>query len=129
MIRGKPQRIRVAGHTSNRMPEGETSDDALYKLAYQRCINTRRVLIEEFQIDPRRIALHVAGATEPEHIGSDPLEMKKNSRVEIFLLDQVVDELQGTANERQQRVVAAGDPSALADSNDNDPDKAGNDEP
>ncbi len=47
-------------------------------------------------IDPLRIRVTSAGAYEPVHVGGDPLLLKKNDRVEVFLLDELAQEYQGT---------------------------------
>ena len=39
------------------------------------------------------------------HIGTDPLLLKQNPRVEVFLLDEVTDDLIGSHEERTTRIA------------------------
>jgi chemotaxis protein MotB len=99
---GKPQKIEVRGHTSLRAIElGSTYADN-WDLAYQRTRAVMRFLIDELQFDTQRIRLSIAGPNEPLHLGVDPAKMRENPRVELYLLEEVVSELSGTAQERQQ---------------------------
>jgi chemotaxis protein MotB len=64
-----------------------------------------KYLVEELNIDKNKIRISVAGANEPMHIGTDPEKMKFNSRVEVFLLEEVTSDFTGTEAERQERFV------------------------
>ncbi len=99
---GEPQKIEVRGHTSLKpvAPNSKYRDNG--DLAYQRSRNTAEYLIE-LGIQRRRIRIAVAGSHEPFHLGTDPVKMKQNPRVEIFLLDEVVEDLVGTEEEKEQR--------------------------
>jgi hypothetical protein len=46
-----------------------------------------------------------AGSDEPLHFGIDPEKLKLNSRVDVFLLDELTDGLTGTADEREDRLI------------------------
>jgi len=82
-LAGKPQRIEIQGHTARGpLPPGfKTSWD----LAYARCRATEAYLVGK-GIEPNRIQMLVAGA----HVPIDPDDLEKNSRVEVYLLDDVV---------------------------------------
>jgi chemotaxis protein MotB len=80
-----------------------------WDLAYQRSWNTMKYLIDELNIEPSRVRLSVAGANEPLHIGTDEERLQDNPRVEIFLLDEVVNDLAGTASEQTKRYADAAD--------------------
>ena len=54
-------------------------------------------------IDPVRIRLVAAGPHEPARIAEDPELLKQNERVEIYLLAEVTEEFQGTAEEQSER--------------------------
>ena len=101
-FKGKSQKIEIRGHTSQR-PVGK---DSLFRdnleLAYQRCRQTMEFLVG-MGIESKRIRLSVAGPNEPRYIGTAPIQLKQNPRVEVFLLDEVVDDLIGTSDKRQQR--------------------------
>jgi chemotaxis protein MotB len=100
---GKPQKIEIRGHTSLRAIElGSTYADN-WELAYQRTRAVMRFLTDELQFDSQRIRLSIAGPNEPMHLGVDPAKMRENPRVELYLLEEVVSELNGTPQEREQR--------------------------
>ena len=61
---GKPQKIEIRGHTGTKpAPAGSGYDDQ-WALAYARCRNTMRFLVEELQIDAQRIRIAVAGPND-----------------------------------------------------------------
>jgi chemotaxis protein MotB len=100
---GKPQKIEVRGHTSLRADEHGSEHNDNWDLAYQRSRAVMRYLIEEMHLDPARIRLSVAGGNEPLHLAHDPAKMRENPRVELYLLEEVISDLVGTPQERQQR--------------------------
>ena len=106
-ISGKPQKIEIRGHTSQRpTPLGTEAGDN-WDLAYERCRNTFDYMVQELKIDPRRLRMSVAGPNEPLHIDADPIKLQQNPRVEIFVLDEIVTDLVGTEEERQRRYTEA----------------------
>ena len=105
VLSGKPQKIEVRGHTSLRPPGPKSEYGDNWDLSYDRCRNTMRYLVDELGIDGKRIRMSVAGANEPVHIGADPGKLKLNPRVEVFVLDEVVSDLPGTAEELEKRFV------------------------
>ncbi|PHR90654.1 MAG: flagellar motor protein MotB [Blastopirellula sp.] len=91
---GKPQKIEVRGHTSLR-PVAEMSQFKDHsELAFYRCKNVENYLVS-LGIDRERIRIAVAGKREPLYAGTDPIKLQQNSRVDLFLLDEVVDDLKG----------------------------------
>jgi len=44
-----------------------------------------------------------AASNEPKHIRPDPLLQRENPRVEVFMLDELVQDLEGTAGEKEER--------------------------
>jgi len=108
-IGGKPQKIEIRGHTSTKpLPPG-----SLYKshweLAYARSEKVMEFLVK-LGIDPRRIRLAVAADNEPIHIGNNPLLLEQNPRVEVFILDELIQDLEGTTEEKKQRYSNEGAP-------------------
>lgn len=99
---GKPQKIEVRGHTSLRPLPPDSPFKSHWDLAYARCMAVKEFLVS-LGIDERRIRISVSGKNEPFHIGTDPLLLKQNSRVEVFLLDEVIDDLVGTQQEQSNR--------------------------
>ncbi|MFV1965151.1 MAG: flagellar motor protein MotB [Pirellulaceae bacterium] len=103
VIQGKPQKIEIRGHTSRRPVTPDAKKRDHWDLAYERCYNTMRYLVDVMKIDERRVRLAPAGSNEPVHIGTDQTRMSENPRVEIYLLDEVVSDLAGTNEERKRR--------------------------
>jgi len=89
LLRGKPQKIEIRGHTSPRSVDEDPAN--AWTLAFQRAEATMNFLVEQLQIEPKRIRLSVAGANEPASVTADPDAQQANTRVEVFLLDEVVD--------------------------------------
>jgi chemotaxis protein MotB len=104
---GKPQKIEVRGHTSLHPAEKSNGSTDNLDLAYQRSRAVMQYLTDELEIDPQRIRLAVAGANEPLHLGIDPARMRENPRVELYLLEEVVSDLTGTAEERSRQFAPA----------------------
>lgn len=91
-VEGKPQKIEVRGHTSGQpLPDDSTFRDQ-WDLAYQRCHVVVDRLIE-LGIKPRRIRIGIAASNEPARLSDDPLLVKENDRVEVFLLNEFTDEI------------------------------------
>ena len=105
VLGGKPQKIEIRGHTSPRPLPPDSPYDDHWDLAYDRCRKVMQFLIK-LGIDPKRLRLAVAADNEPVHEGVDPRLRKENPRVEVFMLN----ELAGTAEERQQRFSDEGAP-------------------
>lgn len=101
---GKPQKIEIRGHASQRPLDANNPNQDHWDLSYQRCKAVRDFLVS-LGIDPRRIRMAVSGKHEPYHIGTDPLLLKQNPRVEVFLLDEVTDDLVGSHEERDTRIA------------------------
>jgi len=94
-IAGKPQKIEIRGHTSRRPIHPKAGMRDHWDLAYSRCRSTMEFLVEQ-GIDPARIRLGPAAAGEPLYNGVDPDRLKRNSRVQILMWDERVQELEGT---------------------------------
>lgn len=94
-IAGKPQKIEIRGHTTRRPvdPKGDFRDE--WDLAYERCRNTMHFLVEQ-GIDRSRIRLGPAGAGEPLYNGVDLDRLQRNSRVQILMWDERVQDLNST---------------------------------
>jgi chemotaxis protein MotB len=89
-ISGKPQKIEIRGHTSRRpLPKGSPYRDN-WDLAYARCRHTMEQLIA-LGVNPKRLRLSVAADNEPVAARADPLARSENSRVEMYMLNEVVD--------------------------------------
>jgi chemotaxis protein MotB len=89
-ISGKAQKIEIRGHTSRRpVPKGSPYRDN-WDLAYARCRHTMEQLVA-LGIDPKRIRMSVAADNEPLSGRVDPLARSQNSRVEVFMLNELME--------------------------------------
>lgn len=100
VMQGKSQKIEVRGHTSHKPAAGFQDN---WDLAFQRSRNVMQYLIQDLNIDARRIRMSVAGPHEPAHIGTDEKKLKLNPRVEVYMLDEVISDWVGTKKEQQER--------------------------
>lgn len=104
-IAGKPQKIEIRGHTAQQLAaQGANPVDAM-NLAYRRCLVVMSYLVDEHNVPAERIRCSAAGAYEPMFLSSDQDKMQRNPRVEVFLLEETVDDLVGTATERTEKFV------------------------
>jgi chemotaxis protein MotB len=87
-IKGKPQKVEIRGHASRRA--GVRSADAkdAWDEAYARCRNAMEYLVSS-GIDSRRIRMSVAGDNEPLGAGGAAEPYEQNSRVEVFMLNEI----------------------------------------
>lgn len=98
---GMPQKIEVRGHASRRgLKSG--GEQAAWQISYQRCLSVMHYLKEQ-GIEASRIRLTQAGVHEPFTIRSELDVQPRNSRVEVFLLAELAEDLVGTAEERASR--------------------------
>jgi flagellar motor protein MotB len=96
VVGGKRQKIEIRGHTSRSQTNGDAVDADHWNLAYARC-RAAMSLLTEMGIDPQRVRIAIAADNEPIYSGTDPVEQKKNARVEVTLLNERVQDLDGTA--------------------------------
>lgn len=101
VIGGKPQKVEIRGHTSNRPLPQDSPHRSHWDLAYARCRKTMESLVQ-LGIDPKRFRIAVAARNEPVHLGLDETLRKKNARVEILMLDELTEDLDGTKKEKRQ---------------------------
>src|SRR5262249_413560 len=92
---GKQNRDEVRGRpTRPRLPPDRPFPD-LGQLCYARADATMKYLVEN-GVEPERIRLSEAAAFEPLTTRIESAWQKENSRVEIFLLSELADDLPGT---------------------------------
>jgi chemotaxis protein MotB len=97
-IGGKPQKIEIRGHTIGRPTRGDGKLRDNWDLAYERCYRTMQYLVSA-GIDPRRIRIGVAAQFEPVYAGRDPLQLEKNGRVEVFMLNEFTEDARTAIDE------------------------------
>lgn len=105
LLSGKPQKIEIRGHTAQQLASNSTIPLDSMDFAYRRCRNVMLYLTEVHNIPPERLRLSTAGAWEPMHLSSDAEKTRLNPRVEVFLLEETVDRLIGTAQERNNTIL------------------------
>ncbi len=110
---GKPQIIEVRGHTTPRPPAPGSPYKDNWELAYARSRAVFQYLTEKLEIDPHRIRLSVAGPNEPLSIEPDVEKQKLNARVEVFMLDETIQQFIGTKEEQEKRFTEENPPSGL----------------
>lgn len=99
---GFRNKIEIRGHSTRRsLPPGSPYSDE-WQLAYGRCMAVMKHLLS-LKIEPDRIRLSQAGSYEPQTIRIAPDWEKQNSRVEVYLLDEIADDFLGTKEERNER--------------------------
>jgi chemotaxis protein MotB len=98
-LQGKPQKIEIRGHTSRRPLPADSPFQDHWDLAYSRC-HAVMAHLESLDIDPRRMRLSVAAGYEPASVGGDSLLARNNSRVEVFLLNEVREDFDNAVQQR-----------------------------
>jgi chemotaxis protein MotB len=96
---GKRHKIEVRGHASRRpLPPGSKAKDA-WELSYARCRATMNFLMDQ-GIEQERIRLSQGGPFEPYTLRVDSALQSRNSRVEVYMLAELAEDLIGTPDER-----------------------------
>jgi chemotaxis protein MotB len=103
---GIPQKIEIRGHAS-RQAVKNGNEQAAWQLSYQRCLVVLQYLQEQ-GVEANRIRLTQAGVYEPFTIRDDAESQPRNSRVEVFLLAELAEDLVGTPAERAERFQEEG---------------------
>lgn len=101
-IGGKSLWIEIRGHTT-RLPVDKKVARDHTDLAFKRALAVRQFLVDVQKIPSNRLRLSIAGPNEPIYLGLDPARVRDNARVDVFLLNQNVDNLSGTKDQRDAR--------------------------
>ncbi len=99
MLRGKPQKVEIRGHATRGSPSGGGDGNDPWQVSYARCRRAMDFLVEK-GITPERIRLSQGGAYEPFSIEADPTQRMYNSRVEVYVLNELTEDFMGTPEER-----------------------------
>lgn len=97
---GKPEKIEVRGHCSAEITARSAGTDTGMMMAYERASAVMTYLVQKHQIPSNRFRISAAGDSEPVAVGNVE-GAKRNSRVEVFLLDETVDGLRGEPEKEQ----------------------------
>lgn len=90
-VAGKPQKVEILGHTSKLPVPPDSPYKDHWDLAYAHCRSIMQQLVS-MGIDSKRIRIGVAGSNEPTYLGDSPELVKKNARVDIYLIDTLTEE-------------------------------------
>lgn len=109
-LRGKPQKIEVRGHVSAEFAARTGYSDEAVMLGIRRAAAVRSFLVNQADLQAKRFRISSAGESEPmTKSGSDKAGMR-NPRVEVFMLDETVEDLMGTADERKAATIEINTP-------------------
>ncbi|MCC9643716.1 OmpA family protein [Rhodopirellula sp. JC740] len=97
-LRGKPQRIEVRGHVSAEFAARTAGTDEAMLLAIRRAAAVKRYLVSQQGISAERFRVSSAEATEPITRNATITKFGNDSRVEVFLLDETVEDPKGTSD-------------------------------
>lgn len=108
-LRGKPQKIEVRGHVSSEYAARTSGSDEAILLGFRRAAAVRHLLVERERIDPIRFRVSSAADSEPMSRTSRGTAVARNPRVEVFMLDETVDDLHGSEDERITTTIQVDD--------------------
>jgi len=106
-LNGKRNKIELRGHATGR----PLPPDSPYKDAWQLCYARCQAVLSYYRkqgIEPERFRLSQAGVFEPHTIRVQAEKQAQNSRVEVYVLAELVEDLMGTREERAERFRTPG---------------------
>ncbi len=96
LLRGKPQKIEVRGHTTPELASRTAGTLQAMTLGYERSVATMRYLVDVQKLPAERFRLSSAGDSEHAALGTAS-GGRDLPRVEVFLLDESSDAPRGQA--------------------------------
>ena len=105
---GKLNKIEVRGHTTRRPLPADSPYHDLWQLSYARC-QAVMAYMESHGIAADRLRLSQSAAYEPLTSRIETAWQGENSRIEVFLLDEMADERPGTEGAADDAKAAARD--------------------
>ena len=103
LMLGKPNKIEIRGHASKRPLPADTGFKNAWEISYARCLATMSFLLEK-GIAPDRIRLSQAGPYEPHSLELEADWPALNSRVDVYMLGEFVDDFQ-SGNETRTKAA------------------------
>ncbi len=97
-LKGSRQIIEIKAHLSTQAGSAESDTDEVWLLCHRRAMKVKRFL-ESLEIERERLRIKSAGPFEPLTLESSG-EQDKNSRVEVFLQADTVDDYKGNKAEK-----------------------------
>ena len=104
-LRGKPHKIEVRGHVSAEFAARTAGTDEAMLLAFKRAASVRSMLVDDEGLNPARFRVSSAADSEPMSRTGRSGVIARNPRVEVFMLDETVEDLHGTADERNAATI------------------------
>jgi hypothetical protein len=108
LLVGKQNKVEIRGHTARRRPAPDGTAPNPWKLSYDRCMATMDYLVEH-GIDISRIRLSQAGPYEPSVSSENTAWRLRNSRVEVIMLNEYIDDFTVTKRRPEEENEAAGE--------------------
>jgi len=110
-LRGKPQKIEVRGHVSAELAARTEGTEEAVMLGFRRAAAVRRLLVDREGLQADRFRISSAADSEPMSRTGRSSAIARNPRVEVFMLDETVEDLHGTADERKAATIQLDDAS------------------
>jgi chemotaxis protein MotB len=108
-LRGKPQKIEVRGHVSAEYAARTEGTNEAVMLGFRRAAAVGRILVDREGLNSARFRISSAGESEPMSRTGRSTAIARNPRVEVFMLDETVEDLHGTADERNAATIQTDD--------------------
>ncbi|MEX2138789.1 MAG: flagellar motor protein MotB [Pirellulales bacterium] len=102
LMLGKPNKIEIRGHASKRPLPKESGFKDPWEISYARCLGTMKYLLSK-GVAADRIRLSQAGPFEPQSLELEADWPGLNSRVDVYMLGEFVDDFQGSPDARTKQ--------------------------
>jgi chemotaxis protein MotB len=104
VLLGKQNRIEIRGHSTRRPLPRDSAYKDLWQLCFARSMETMKYLADH-GVEPDRLRLSQAGASEPVTNRIESAWQKENARVEVFLLTEMADDAPGVEKGAQSAAI------------------------
>ena len=104
-LRGKPQKVEIRGHVSAEFAARTEGTDQAILLGVKRAAAVRRYLVDVEGLQSPRFRISSAADSEPMSTSGRGGSITQSPRVEVFMLDETVEDLLGTADERNAATI------------------------
>lgn len=110
-LRGKPQKVEIRGHVCAEYAARTEGTDEAVMLGIRRAAAVQNYLVKKSGLNPHRFRISSAADSEPMTTSGRGTANGRNPRVEVFMLDETVEDLAGTADERSAATIQLNDAS------------------
>lgn len=108
-LRGKPQKVEIRGHVSPEYAARTEGTNEAVMLGIRRSAAVQDYLVKKAGLNPHRFRISSAADSEPMSTSGRGTASGRNPRVEVFMLDETVEDLAGTADERSAATIQLND--------------------